>query len=752
MSSSTPSSIPVPATPCLDERPDPDTSNSPDQPVGPPSLANLRSYGDTPSPVPSSMPPPPPPTTSVQAMDVVVSHPSGAGVPSSSVGPYYGDMTGGTSTSSQTQGTIMSYSAAPTMETTYSSPYTGLRRFYQSDLRPGTTCTVSYPQDSGPYDSRFLPQGFPFTPPPPPPPTAPPPAGPPPAVPPPHFDQQSGQSGSSQQQATPSSAAHPLAEDVDDRTFRRHYWDDYRACMAWSRSPPRHWYRDYRDDSSPDWGRPRWHDRYDDGYPRHWDSYRVGRSPFRRSPDYHYRPREPRSPPRRRGPTPSPPPRRRSPYIVSRRSRSSSQSRRSPSDSDRRSRRGRSGDRKYSPSSPTRRTGSSDKAGPTTSGSVEPRPQDQPAPDQSRQRDEVADLLDEINQGLPKPTRGDSAHSGSSRSSSSSDDPPHLSPQRIPGKEETVPSVQAIKDTSSIPMAQFLAAMEKFKAGDTSALQTLLPPDLPADCTNSSDDDTERRSFMNLLSKDPDPNPTEDTPFFRRDTKDKKAFFEAYRKFSSEALELIGQKMVPGKPPRAAAGGKSVSATDQYKPHTLQQSVVQATSEDTEFMRWPVDTGVNDAVNKMVAYYQHGPRPKPDTHPWPPEMKDNLWDKSYKVPRQDLAFQNLPDINKRWLGAQGSNVFVEPATKTQCAEIEDRHLTGHTTWMETLSARATHFSALAAKLTHCAWNRSEQLAKEGKTPDDRLLRELHFEAHMLSEEAMVLTSQLFTHVHMARRK
>ena len=154
----------------------------------------------------------------------------------------------------------------------------------------------------------------------------------------------------------------------------------------------------------------------------------------------------------------------------------------------------------------------------------------------------------------------------------------------------------------------------------------------------------------------------------------------------------------------------------------------------------------------MVSYYQHGPRPKPDTHPWPPEMKDNLWDKSYKVPRQDLAFQNLPDINKRWLGAQGSNVFVEPATKTQCAEIEDRHLTGHTTWMETLSARATHFSALAAKLTHCAWERSEQLAKEGKTPDDRLLRELHFEAHMLSEEAMVLTSQLFTHVHMARRK
>ena len=36
--------------------------------------------------------------------------------------------------------------------------------------------------------------------------------------------------------------------------------------------------------------------------------------------------------------------------------------------------------------------------------------------------------------------------------------------------------------------------------------------------------------------------------------------------------------------------------------------------------------------------------------------------------------------------------------------------------------------------------------------DDRLLREFHLQAFMLSEEARVLSSRLFTHVHLARRK
>ena len=173
-------------------------------------------------------------------------------------------------------------------------------------------------------------------------------------------------------------------------------------------------------------------------------------------------------------------------------------------------------------------------------------------------------------------------------------------------------------------------------------------------------------------------------------------------------------------------------------------------------------------INLTLALYQHGPPPKSGTaDKWPPPPVQNPWDKSF-VPKEFPTTHKIPStMSKRWDLHASSPLMLRPPQSTAVPEVQDPEISKSSSWLEAFAARAAHTSTMSATSMVGVYNFQQKVLKfirdsasknniqnDISLVDDLIQRanSMALEAHIMAHDSGVTETELFTHLHMLRRR
>ena len=214
-------------------------------------------------------------------------------------------------------------------------------------------------------------------------------------------------------------------------------------------------------------------------------------------------------------------------------------------------------------------------------------------------------------------------------------------------------------------------------------------------------------------------------------------------------------------------------SSSRPKPEGPYMSDLAATDElkkkqDKIHLQWPPLKNHNKVIQRTLSLYQHGPQPKSGTSDqWPPHPVRNPWDKDF-VPKDFPTTHKIPStMPKRWDIHASSPLMLRPPHSTAVTEVPDSEITKYPSWLEAFAARSSHTSSMSATSMVGVYNFLPKItrflrasaAKNNIQNDITLVDDLiqrancmALEAHLMAHDAGVTSTELFTHLHMLRRR
>ena len=243
---------------------------------------------------------------------------------------------------------------------------------------------------------------------------------------------------------------------------------------------------------------------------------------------------------------------------------------------------------------------------------------------------------------------------------------------------------------------------------------------------------------------------------------DKEACTAAYHDLTNLMLSQTPEEvsLINVSSSRPKPGGPYMSdltATDELKK-----------KQDKIHLQWPPLKTHNKVIQRTLSLYQHGPQPKSGTSDqWPPPPVRNPWDIDF-VPKDFPTTHKIPStMPKRWDLHASSPLMLRPPQSTAVTEVPDSDITKYPSWLEAFAARSSHTSSMSAtsmggdynfllKITRFlrASAAKNNIQKDITLVDDLLQRanSMALEAHLMAHDAGVTSTELFTHLHMLRRR
>ena len=189
---------------------------------------------------------------------------------------------------------------------------------------------------------------------------------------------------------------------------------------------------------------------------------------------------------------------------------------------------------------------------------------------------------------------------------------------------------------------------------------------------------------------------------------------------------------------------------------------------DKLHLQWPPQSVHKKVINRTLALYQHGPPPKAgSTDKWPPPPVQNPWDKTF-VPKEFPTTHKIPStMPKRWDLHASSPLMLCPPQSTAVPEVQDSEISKSSSWLEAFAARDAHTSTMSVTSMVGVYNFQQKVLRfirdsasknnihnEISLVDDLIQRanSMALEAHIMAHDSGVTTTELFTHLHMLRRR
>ena len=190
--------------------------------------------------------------------------------------------------------------------------------------------------------------------------------------------------------------------------------------------------------------------------------------------------------------------------------------------------------------------------------------------------------------------------------------------------------------------------------------------------------------------------------------------------------------------------------------------------QDKLHLQWLPIKETHRVVNRTLGLYQHGPQPKAgsSSSPWPPPTMKNPWEKEFSP--NDFPTHKIPStLPKRRELHESSPLMLKPPTATAVYEVPDLEIAKCSSWLEAFASRSAHSATISATSMEAVYNflqKSIMFLRASASQDslkndvqrlDELLQRANstvLEAQLMSHDAGVMVTELYTHLHMLRRR
>ena len=208
--------------------------------------------------------------------------------------------------------------------------------------------------------------------------------------------------------------------------------------------------------------------------------------------------------------------------------------------------------------------------------------------------------------------------------------------------------------------------------------------------------------------------------------------------------------------------------TEEPFPHSAVSSNEVKKKNEKMILQWPPQSSHSKVISRTLGLYQHGPPPKDGTNEkWPPPSVKNPWDKSF-IPKEFPTTHKIPSaMPKRWDLHSTSPLMLRPPLSTAVPEVPDAAISKSSSWLEAVAARAAHTATMSATSIVSVYNFQQKVleflrdsaAKNNIQNDISVIDDLFqransmaLEAHIMAHDSGVTATELFTHLHMLRRR
>ena len=190
--------------------------------------------------------------------------------------------------------------------------------------------------------------------------------------------------------------------------------------------------------------------------------------------------------------------------------------------------------------------------------------------------------------------------------------------------------------------------------------------------------------------------------------------------------------------------------------------------QDKLHLQWPPIKETQRVVNRTLGLYQHGQQPKAgsSSYQWPPPTVENPWNKEFSPKDFPTAHKIPSTLPKRWELHEDSPLMLKPPTSTVVDQVPDAEIAKCSSWLEAFAARSAHSATISSTSLEAVYNFMQKviiflrssMAKDSIENNAPLLHDLlqranstFLEAQLMSHDAGVTATELFTHLHMLRR-
>ena len=188
---------------------------------------------------------------------------------------------------------------------------------------------------------------------------------------------------------------------------------------------------------------------------------------------------------------------------------------------------------------------------------------------------------------------------------------------------------------------------------------------------------------------------------------------------------------------------------------------------DKLHLQWPPIKETKRVIDRTLGLYQHGPQHNAGSTstPWPPPPGENPWSKDFS-PKERPTMHKIPSaLPKRWELHDESPLMLKPPTATVVDDIPDAEINNCSSWLESFMARSSHSSMISSTFMEAVYNflqkcilflhacTARDTLKEDISPLDELLQRANstvLEAQLMSHDAGVTSTELYTHLHLLR--
>ena len=186
-------------------------------------------------------------------------------------------------------------------------------------------------------------------------------------------------------------------------------------------------------------------------------------------------------------------------------------------------------------------------------------------------------------------------------------------------------------------------------------------------------------------------------------------------------------------------------------------------------LHWPQIKDTQRVMNRTLGLYQHGQQPKAgsSSYQWPPPTVENPWDKEFS-PKDFPTSHKIPStLPKRWELHEDSPLMLKPPTSTTVDQVPDAEIAKCSSRLEAFAARSAHSATILPTSLEAVYNflqkvtiflrssvEKDSIKKDASLLDDLLQRanSTVLEAQFMSHDAGFTATELYTHLHMLRRR
>ena len=204
--------------------------------------------------------------------------------------------------------------------------------------------------------------------------------------------------------------------------------------------------------------------------------------------------------------------------------------------------------------------------------------------------------------------------------------------------------------------------------------------------------------------------------------------------------------------------------TDEPFPCGLTTSNEMKKKHDKLHLQWPPQSVHNKVINRTLALYQHGSPPKSGTtDKWPP-LPVHPWDKTFVLKEFPTTHKIPSTMPKRWDLHASSPLMLRPPQSTAVPEVQDSEISKSSSWLEAFAAHTSTMSATSMVGVYNFQQKVLRFIRDSASKnnihnnislvDDLIQRanSMALEAHIMAHDSGVTATELFTHLHMLRRR